>query len=226
MAVGAALQSSVGYGLGLVVIPILVLIDPGFIPGAVLITAFSLSTLIILREKRSLNFSGLQWAIAGRVVGAFIAAWLITMISQDTLILISGFFVLFSVVITARGLRVAASRFNLGIAGALSGIMGTLASIGGPPMALVYQHESGARIRTSLSGFFIVGALISVFTLTLAGRFGLHEVQLGLALVPGTIIGFLGSFLELPWLDGKYTRPAVLLVATISALIVIFDQIW
>jgi hypothetical protein len=139
--------------------------------------------------------------------------------------LISGFLVLIAVVITAKGFSIPTTRVNLGIAGLVSGIMGTLAAIGGPPIALVYQNESGARIRTSLSGFFIAGGVISIVTLSLAGRFGIHEVMLGLTLLPGTLIGFLGSSRVLPWLDGKYTKKAVLLVATVSASVVIVDQL-
>jgi uncharacterized membrane protein YfcA len=223
---GAALQGSIGYGMGLVVIPILILIDPAFIPGAMLICAFTLSVLVILREKRALNFQGLQWAIVGRILGAFVAAWLLTLITQDTLILLSGFFVLFSVGITARGPKISVKPLNLGIAGVLSGIMGTMAAIGGPPMALLYQHESGTRIRTSLSGFFIASVTISLVTLLLIGRFGTHELELGMALLPGTLLGYLASTKVLLWLDRSYTRPAVLLMATVSALVVIINQLW
>ena len=162
VSIGAALQASVGYGMGLIAIPFLVMIDPDFIPGAMLLSAFSISIFIILREKRTLDFNGLQWAVIGRVIGTFAAAWLITMISENAMILLSGFLVLIAVVITAGGFRIPQNRLNLGIAGALGGLMGTIASIGGPPMALVYQHESGARIRTSLSGFFLAGTLISI----------------------------------------------------------------
>jgi len=223
---GAALQSSVGYGMGLVVVPFLILVDPGFIPGPMLVSAFTLSILVLLREKRSMDLNGLQWAIAGRIAGTFLAGWLILMISQDTLILLSAVLVLVAVVTTASGLRIALTRFNLVIAGGLAGIMGTIASIGGPPMALIYQHESGARIRTSLSGFFIVGTLISIATLTAIGKFGRHEATLGLLVLPGTVIGFLASGRFLTWLDRGHTRTAVLLVAAISAAVVIINQIW
>ena len=41
---------------------------------------------------------------------------------------------------------------SVSIAGLFSGIMGTLAGLGGPPMAILYQNEKGSVIRGTLSG--------------------------------------------------------------------------
>ena len=44
-------------------------------------------------------------------------------------------------------------------------MMGTAASIGGPPMALLLQNESGNRIRANLAVFFVIGSFISLVML-------------------------------------------------------------
>jgi uncharacterized membrane protein YfcA len=220
----AALQSSIGYGLALIANPILVLIDPAFVPGPVLFAVFFLSILMMLRERQSLDLNGLSWALIGRVVGSMIAAWLLLRITQHTLILLFGFMVLFGVLVSATGLRVPMTRLNLTLAGVLAGIMGTIASIGGPPIAMVYQYEPGDRIRSTLSGFFIVGTLISMVTLAIVGRFSFVEIKLGLSLLPGMSIGFLLSTRILPHLKNQVIRPMILTVATVSALVVIFRQ--
>ena len=221
----AALQSSIGYGLALIANPILVLINPDFIPGPVLFAVFFLSILVMLRERHSMDLNGLSWALIGRVVGAIIAAWLLLRITQHTLILLFGIMVLFAVIVSVTGLRVPMTRLNLSLAGVLAGIMGTIASIGGPPMAMVYQYEPGDRIRSTLSGFFIVGTAISMVTLASVGRFGLEEIKLGLSLLPGILIGFLLSTRILPHLKSRVIRPFILSVATVSALVVIFRQL-
>jgi len=226
MSAGAGVQASVGYGMALVASPVLVLINPNLIPGPMLISAFTLSILVLIRERGVINFQGLQWAIAGRVLGGLIAAWLITVVTQDVFVLIFGFLVIIAVVISAIGFTVPLNKRNLTIAGTLAGIMGTIASLGGPPIAMVYQHEAGARIRTSLSGFFIAGTLISMVVLGAVGKFGAEEFRYGLFLLPGTLVGFVLSKSLLRWLDGKYTRTAILLVATVSALVVIIRQLF
>ena len=49
-AAGAILQGSVGFGLGLIGVPLLVLIDPVFVPGPLLLAAFLLNLLMSHRE--------------------------------------------------------------------------------------------------------------------------------------------------------------------------------
>ena len=57
--IGTLLQGSVGFGLGLLSVPILLLIDPVFIPGPILLIAFFLNIFIITRERESIDFKGL-----------------------------------------------------------------------------------------------------------------------------------------------------------------------
>jgi uncharacterized membrane protein YfcA len=63
-------------------------------------------------------------------------------------------------------------------AGILSGIMGTLAGVGEPPMELLYQHQKGPVVRGTLAGFLGVGAMISLLFLLLVGKCTLHELRL------------------------------------------------
>ena len=51
---------------------------------------------------------------------------------------------------------------NLLLAGALTGISGTSAAVGGPFVAMTLQHEPAARIRATLAAFFTVGSLVSM----------------------------------------------------------------
>ena len=74
VAVGAALHGAVGFGLGIIGAPLLVLIAPGLVPGPLLLVAFVLTLLMTYRERRAVDLSGMHWAIAGRFVGVVLAA--------------------------------------------------------------------------------------------------------------------------------------------------------
>ena len=50
------------------------------------------------------------------------------------------------------------ARSTLVAAGLVSGVAGTATSIGGPPMAILYQHRPPRQIRTTLAVYFMVGA--------------------------------------------------------------------
>jgi len=103
--------------------------------------------------------------------------------------------------------------------------MGTLSSVGGPPMALLYQDAKGPKIRATLAGFFILGTNISLAALILVGNFGWMELLASLTLVPGVLLGYLLSGKVKGWLDKGYMRPAILAVCAASAIAVIAKQL-
>jgi uncharacterized membrane protein YfcA len=93
-------------------------------------------------------------------------------------------------------------------------------------MALVYQRESGASLRGTLSAFFVVGVSLSVVGLSLAGRFGREELVLAFSLLPGILLGYLISRHTARLLDRGYTRTAVLFVSAAAGVVVILKQLW
>jgi hypothetical protein len=223
--IGAALQGAVGYGMALISGPILVLIDPRLMPGPYLVSSMVLSIFILLRERRDLVLGSLGWAIAGRVPGSFLAAALLAVLSERTVSISFGVVILLGVILSLSGLRFKANRFNLFTAGILSGVMGTIAAIGGPPIALVYQHEPGGRLRTNMSIFFLFGTLISIVSLAPVGKFGLNEILLSLNLIPAVVVGFFLSSWLVRHLNPRWTRAVVLGVAAVSAVAVLARQL-
>ncbi len=224
--VGATLQGSIGFGLGVVGAPLLVLIAPGLVPGPLLFDALLLAMLVVHREHRSIHLSGLGWALAGRAVGVAAAAGTLALLPRDSLGLAIGAAVLLVVAINASGLRVRPGTGSLIAAGMLSGLTGTISSIGGPPMALLYQDAAGARLRSTLSGYFVVGAIMSLVALAAVGRFGMTELRLGALLLPGVIVGFVLSSRAAPIADrASATRVLVLTVSAAAGVAVIVRQL-
>jgi len=107
----------------------------------------------------------------------------------------------------------------------VSGFMGTAAAVGGPPVALAYQRESGPVIRSTLARFFLLASAPAIAVLVPAGRLGWDQLAAGLALLPGVVIGFLLSRRLHPFLDGGWARPAVLIVAAVSATAVLAREL-
>jgi hypothetical protein len=101
--------------------------------------------------------------------------------------------VLTGLVLAIRGWAPRPVRVNLIAAGAASGIMGTATSIGGPPMALVWQSHRGPRLRGTMSAFFMVGSAISLVSLGVAGAVTAETLTLALWMVPAVLGGYLAS---------------------------------
>jgi len=219
---GALLQGTIGFGLGVFAVPLLLLIRPELVPGPLLLSSIPLTILMTHRERASVTWGDLKWALVGRIAGIAAAAVIIAVVPADPLAVASGVFVLLAVALSATGRRVPTLPGTLVTAGALSGVLGTTVSIGGPPMALLYQYESGPTIRATLSAFFLVGVSLSLIALHFVGRFGMVELLAAVTLLPGVLVGWWLSRHTARWLDRGYTRPAVLVVsAAISVLVIL-----
>ena len=218
---GTFLQGSMGFGLGTLAVPLLILVDPIFIPGPLLCLAFILTMLLYWREKRAVLTYDLKWAIFGRVFGTLAGAFLLVFIPKDYFTLAVGLIVLLALAFIVSGFRLPITRGNLIRVGALSGFMSTAASIGGPPMAMLYYEQKGPRLRGTLSGIFIFGTLMALVALALIGRLGRAELIVALCLSPALAIGFSVSRYGARLLDRGYIRPAIITVSGLAAAITI-----
>ena len=223
--VGSTLQGSVGFGMGLLASPLLILIDPRFVPAPILLSTLVLVSLLTLRERHAIDLHGIGWAMVGRVGGTAAAGVVLVALPGDRLVLLFGVLVLAGVGMSVSRVRLAPVRPVLVGAGLISGVLGTIASIGGPPMALVYQNEPGARIRSTMSGFFMAGTILSLAALRGVGRFGLHEVGLAMLMLPALLAGYVLSGWTAGVVDRGHTRRAVLAVSGASGVAIVIRQL-
>jgi uncharacterized protein len=222
-AIGAFIQGSVGFGHNLVAAPVLALVDERFVPGPAIAAAVVLTGLMAVRDRRGLHLGEVRTAMIGRLPATALAAATVAVLPRSAMALLFAGLVLVAVALTASGLRVRPTRTTLVVAGGLSGYMATSTSIGGPPMAMLYAHEEGRRMRGTLAGFFLVGSFISIAALAVAGSFGATEVVLSLIAAPGVLVGFLVSAVGARRLDLGHTRAAVLTVSALAAVSVMLD---
>ena len=136
-----------------------------------------------------------------------------------------GVLVLFLVGLSLSGLNFEPTRGTLVVAGTVSGFSGTIASVGAPPMAIVYQNAKGPRVRGTLSVFFVIGVLMSLTALFLVGRFGFVEVFIAVRILPGLLLGFVLSRRLAEVLDRGHTRRAVLAFSAVGGIVLILRHL-
>lgn len=212
-------------GFTLLTAPILVVINPAYVPVPMILSGLLLSCFIIIRDHPSMDASGVTIAITGRIIGAIIATLLLLWISTPIFALIFGVMILLGTAMSIIKTSWNPTPSKLFIAGLLSGLMGTLAGVGGPPMGLLYQHQKGSVVRGTLAGFFAIGSTISLILLLIVGKFTLYEFTLFLWILPAILFGFWLSKVAIQILDKGYTRIAILFVSALSAIIIIFKTI-
>ena len=121
--------------------------------------------------------------------GTLAGAYFVTRLDHDAMAVVLGSLVLLAVLISVIGWHVRPTTSTLVGAGMMSGVMGTLTSVGGPPMALVYQREEAAKLRSTLAGFFVFGASLALLVLTVSGEVGRRQIIDGVILLPGLFVG-------------------------------------
>jgi len=221
VAVGGFVQSGVGLGLGLVAAPVITLLDPAVMPGSLLVAGAALPALILSREVRHADWRGVSWAMAGRLGGTAVGVWVVATVSERVLGFVVAGVVLTAIVLTSVSTAIPRNRWTLMTAGLISGGTATSTSIGGPPLALLYQREQGPAVRATLSLFFMIGSCIALAALAVSGHLPARDVATGLLLAACAAAGFACASRLRQFLDHGWTRTAVLTVSAASAVVLL-----
>jgi len=221
VAIGAVIQGSIGFGYALVAVPALALLLPWAIPVTPLLLALPMTTLMSVREWRSIDFGGFLLITFGRLLGTTAGVALLVFAPKGFLSTLTG-----ALIVAAALGSFAKPSFEVRnstrlTGGVASGIVGTVAALGGTPLALVYQDRSGAELRSTLSVAFVVGIVMSLVGLGLAGKVEWRQFVLALELVPGLLVGLWTSRWVVERLDERWLRPAVLVFAAVAGVMIV-----
>lgn len=214
----AFVQGTIGVGFALIMAPLLALLEPGLVPVGVLVLMLPLNLYVAWRERSAIDWHGAGWITAGRVAGTAAGVWVLAALSANALSLFVGLSILAAVAATLAMPAFSPSRHALLGAGVVTGITETATGVGGPPLALVYQHRPVPTLRATIATCFLVGELVSLAVLFAWGRVGTaHLVGAGLLLPALAVGGALSRFMHLR-VNARWMRGSVLVFATVSAL--------
>ena len=216
MAVGSALQASVGIGLALLVVPVLALVDQSFIPGPMLLAGIVLALLTAYRERAAIDVPALGNSFVGLALGTIIGALTLKLVAGPNLDKIFGALVLLAVLLSVSGLRLNATPRSLMLAGGAAGIMGAMVGIHGPPISLAFQNTEPRVARAMLGAFFSVAYLGAVAVLAAFGLFGMPQLARAGILLPGVVIGLVVAPHLARHIDGMRLRLIILGIAAAS----------
>ncbi|HEX6310801.1 MAG TPA: sulfite exporter TauE/SafE family protein [Acidimicrobiia bacterium] len=216
--VGSLVQGSIGFGSNLVAVPVLALANPEALPATLTMVVIPLVVAMAVRERHAVDRAGVTWITLGRIPGTAIGAWIVAVVSGATLSVLLGSGVLVAVALTGFTEPVPVNRTTTATAGFASGVMGTSTAIGGPPMALLYQHHEGPVLRSTLAWAFAFGTAMSLAGLVIGGVVHLWHLALAAALLPALGLGLFLSRYTVGRLEGRWLRPAVLSFAAVTAV--------
>jgi uncharacterized protein len=220
MAIGSALQASVGIGLALFVVPLLALVDRSFIPDPMLLAAVLLAWMTAYRDRAAIDAAALRSSLIGLAVGTIAGVVALKFVSGSGSHLDKTFgaLVLLAVLVGVFGAKFDATPGLWVLAGGASGVMGAMVGIHGPPISLVLQNSEPRVVRGMLGAFFSVAYVGAIAVLAAFGLFGMPELLRAAILLPGVVIGLVVAPLLARHIDSKRLRLIILGIAAVSGL--------
>lgn len=223
IALASAVQTAIGFGMALIAVPLLALINPDMVPAPILMVAFVQLSLNSWRHRQHIRWRPLAYAFVGRIPGTLLAVWALALTGLAGIQLFIGISVLLAVAFSLGSWHIQPNNSNHFWAGALSGFTGTTSAIGGPPIALLYQREEGDRVRANLSIYFAVGCLMSFAGMASAGIVHSHSFHYAAWFIPAAVIGFILGDKIKSHVRPTIMRPAILILCGGSGLAVLWQ---
>lgn len=219
--VAAFVQTSSGVGFAMVSVPLLALVDVAYLPAPMLMASLLLSTLMSAGSRRHVVPAEMRVLLPWTCVGVVLGALALRSLPVERLGLVFGLLVLAGLAVSVLAPRVPLRPATLGPTGFASGFMGTVAGLHGPPLAALYGREDPEKARATIALVFTLGYAASLIALWLAGLLDARRALLGVALAPGTVLGFLAARGARRWIAPALARGAMLAIASTSALLLV-----
>jgi len=218
---GSVVQVASGVGGGFIIVPLLALMDLDLIPAPLIFASLSLSGLMAVRERAAVDWRHIPITLLGLIPGSILGAYVLASVPVTSLGVVFGTVILIGILFTVSGLHIPLTRLTAMVSGALSGVMGTTSGIGAPPLALLYQRQSGPRLRATLAVIYTGASILMLFILFGFGQFSLPKALAGLQLMPGFLLGYWVANHFTTHIDRGGTRIAVLGVSAVAAVTLI-----
>ena len=217
VAAASVVQAASGIGGGFISVPLLAWIDLALVPGPLIFASLTLSGVMTWRERGAIDNRSVPMIMAGTLPGCLIGAYVLSAVPAERLGIVFGITIIAAIAITASGLRVPLNRLTAFSAATIAGAMGASTGIGAPMIALLYQNETGPRVRSTLALLYTFASVAILVVLAAFGQFDWNGVIAGAQLIPGFMLGYWLATRFARRVDGGGVRAAVMVVSAVAA---------
>lgn len=217
----AFVQGCTGFGFALIMAPTLGLFAPALLPVSLLLLMLPLNAMVAWRERRALDLGNSLWITAGRIVGTAGGSALLLVLTASQLYALTGLTTIVAALLTLALPAFDPARRALMGAGIVTGVTETTTGVGGPPLALVYQHRPAATMRATLATCFLIGELLSLAMLWAAGWSLWAPAAEALRLLPALLAGVVLSRFAHARLSARRLRLFVVGFSVVSGAVLL-----
>ncbi len=197
--VGAAsfIRSAVGFGMGLVAMPLLGLVlELRTATPMLAISGMAMSIMIIGQDWRHVEWKSLRYLFAGGVFGIPIGILLLRGLPPEPIKMLLGVTVILFAVHGLFGrdrLPLRSTPLTAGVLGFASGALSSGFNVGGPPLVAYFtlQTWDPPVFRATLQGYFFIAGAVSLVGHGVAGLWTVDVALLAGATLPAMVLGTL-----------------------------------
>lgn len=223
--ISSILQMATGVSVGMIIVPFLAMISYTLIPIPVVFASLILTIMMAYKGRAHIDTRNAVSVSIGMLVGIFIAVYLLSKIHFEYLGLIFGLFILLSVFISVKIKEFELNSTMNYTGGIIAGVMGTMAAVGGQILALLFQNHPLDSIKATLAALYTLFSIVMLFVFYVFGKFSYAQMISGFYLMPGFLIGFFIAPIFSKYFNPKYSKIAVLSMATIGSLMLIYQSL-
>lgn len=194
--VAASVNGAVGYGFSSITVPFaLMLVTSRTLNPAIVLVEVMLNAYVLWDNRTGLGAvrRRTSWMIAGLVPGVVAGAFLIARIDADRVKLGVLLMLLPLLLLQAAGYRrpIPSERAVEVPFGAAIGVLYSVTTISGPPLAAFLNNQSMTRreFRAAMASVRLAESLLTAATYGLLGLYGSETLRAAAAIVPSLILG-------------------------------------
>jgi len=222
--VAAFVRGVSGFGLALILAPILLLLMDAKSTVVVNLFLAIISNLVVLPFNfRHIYLKGILPMLVLTIPGVAVGAWIITVIEPSILKMVIGAVTVISAIPLAVGISRAFHKEKLacGISGFLGGLIGTSTSLGGPPVVLFMHNQNWRKetIHASLAAYFTFHAVFSIGALVITGIVEVPTLVTTGSLLPALLIGTLVGMVAFRKLSQRLFRIITLSIIVCAGIL-------
>ena len=147
---GAVAQASSGFGITLIAAPVVVAVEPAFLPLPMMIGGMTVGLRHLVRERSGIEWSYLSRCLVGMPIGVALGHLATGMLSESGLKMAVGVLIVLAVVLVAVGWAPRRSRWTAPVCGLLVAFGTRVAALPGPPFVILH-HDRPCLLYTSPS---------------------------------------------------------------------------
>jgi uncharacterized membrane protein YfcA len=219
----AVVQATSGFGFALCAVPLITLVDSSLMPTPQILLTLPMTLWMAAQGRRQIDYSVLLWIHVGRFPGTYLGFVLLTIAPLPVLKMIIAVVIILAVITVASNRAIPQIPLSQALVGFSAGFMSMIASIGGPPVALLYHYDTGTRRRANMAMIFAFGAVITIIARIYGDLISMKDIVISIYLCPSLALGIYLSEWIKPRVNDLAIRKAVLILCTIAS-IMIFKQ--